>query len=99
VCGGAKGEAVSEGKLTEIRVGVSTSAPRRGNAEEILARGVEDRRAGIWWKNVARKPKPLRSAMERGTGGNEMDLAAATEVGGLGDQGRVLGGRAHWLLN
>jgi hypothetical protein len=33
---------------------------------------------------------PTRYAMERGTGGNEMELAAAVEVGGVDDQGRVL---------
>jgi hypothetical protein len=63
VRGVAEGEAVSEGKLTEIRVGVSTSAPRRGSAEEILARGVEDARAGIGM--VEERRKKAQTAAER----------------------------------
>jgi hypothetical protein len=61
VRGGAGGVQVSEGKFTEIKVGVSTSAPRRGNAEEMLALGVV-RIGGLVYggRKVASRPKPLR---------------------------------------
>jgi hypothetical protein len=62
VRGGAGGGArESEGKFTEIKVGVSTSAPRRGNAEEMLALGVGTMGRLVYGgRKVASKPNPLR---------------------------------------